>query len=261
MLLINHSDIQFEIKKDYWIAQLIIEKISLEELNERNSLDGTEQEDKGFGLTGVVETPKIHILKRPEITKIAELSKPMAIVILPEKVDKQLNHKEKAKRQQWMNTMNPWMSQWLKKVVDSKDEEWAIKHVRSFIHESCLEQVTPKLIQQLREINKFEVQFMLHELQQKPRFIQCKRQSSNAFEVSAIIETPSGETFNIVTLLDSSCMGTNIDKKFAKEKGLKTYELPVPSQCTMQMVLKYKGTSKWRDKEIRAQVEIFTWWR
>ena len=70
-----------------------------------------------------------------------------------------------------MNTMDLWTSQWLKKVVDSKDKEQAIKHMRSFIHESHLEQVIPKLIQQLRKINKLKAQFVLCELQQKLRFI------------------------------------------------------------------------------------------
>ena len=69
---------------------------------------------------------------------------------------------------------------------------------------------------------------MLHELQQKPKFIQHKRQSNNAFKIKVTIESPSGETLDIITLLDSGCTGTTIDERFAKEKGLKTYKLPVP---------------------------------
>ena len=69
---------------------------------------------------------------------------------------------------------------------------------------------------------------MLHEFQQKLRFIQCKRQSDNMFEIKATLETPSGETLNIITLLDSRCTGTIIDERFTKEKGLKTYKLAVP---------------------------------
>ena len=61
------------------------------------------------------------------------------MAILPEKVDKQT-------RQGWMNTMDPWMFQWIKKVVDPKDEKQAIKHVRSFVHESCQKQVILRLI-------------------------------------------------------------------------------------------------------------------
>ena len=68
---------------------------------------------------------------------------------------------------------------------------------------------------------------MLCELQQKPRFIQCKRQSDNAFKIKATLESPSGETFDVITLLDSKCTRTTIDERFAKEKGLKTYKLPV----------------------------------
>ena len=54
--------------------------------------------------------------KRPSQKKTAESSKPSAIAILPEKVDKQ-------SRQSWMNTVDPWTSQWIKKVVNSKDKE------------------------------------------------------------------------------------------------------------------------------------------
>lgn len=90
VLLINHSDIQFEVKKGDWIAQLIVKKISLEELNERNSLNDIEQGDKGFGSMGIAETLKIQILKRPKMAKIAESPK----AILPEKVDKWSSHKE-----------------------------------------------------------------------------------------------------------------------------------------------------------------------
>ena len=127
-----------------------------------------------------------------------------------------------------MNTVDPWTSQWIKKVVDSNDEEHAIKHIRSFIHESRQEQVTLRLIQQLREINKLETQFVLCELQQKPRFMQRKRQSDNVFEIKATLESPSGETLDVIILLDSGCTGTTIDERFAKEKGQKMYKLPVP---------------------------------
>ena len=41
VLLVNHSDVQFEIKIGDRIAQLIIEKISLDRLNEENNLGET----------------------------------------------------------------------------------------------------------------------------------------------------------------------------------------------------------------------------
>ena len=66
VLLINHSDIQFEIKTGDWIIQLIVKKISLEKLNEEASLNKMKQGDQGFGLMGVAETLKIQILKKPK---------------------------------------------------------------------------------------------------------------------------------------------------------------------------------------------------
>ena len=41
VLLVNHSDVQFEVKTGDHIAQLIVEKISLDKLNEKNHLDET----------------------------------------------------------------------------------------------------------------------------------------------------------------------------------------------------------------------------
>ena len=72
--MVNHSDVQFEIKTGDHVTQLIIEKISLDKLNEENDLDETKRGDKGFGSMGVAETPKISILKKTEnkLAKAAE---------------------------------------------------------------------------------------------------------------------------------------------------------------------------------------------
>ena len=42
ILLINHSDVKFNIKKEDRIAQLVLERISLSELNEVSELDETQ---------------------------------------------------------------------------------------------------------------------------------------------------------------------------------------------------------------------------
>ena len=55
ILLINHSDIKFDIKKGDRIAQLILEKISLAELNKVSELDETQRGKEGFGSTSVSE--------------------------------------------------------------------------------------------------------------------------------------------------------------------------------------------------------------
>ena len=77
MLLVNHLDVQFEIKTGDRIAQLIIKKISLDKLNKENNLGETKQGDQGFGSTDVTETPKILILKNPKINQRRLLSPPM----------------------------------------------------------------------------------------------------------------------------------------------------------------------------------------
>ena len=41
VLLVNHSNVQFEVKMGDCITQLIIKKISLDKLNEENTLDET----------------------------------------------------------------------------------------------------------------------------------------------------------------------------------------------------------------------------
>ena len=126
-----------------------------------------------------------------------------------------------------MNTVDLWTSQWIKKVVDQDDLIKSLKHVRSFIHDSWTEEVSPRLVRQLREMTDLEAQFTLCELQQKPRFMQRKR-SQNAFEVKVNIQTPAGEMCKVLALLDLGCTGTTMDQQFAKEKGLETHKLPQP---------------------------------
>ena len=92
VLLVNHSDVQFKIKTGDRIAQIIIEKISLNKLNEENNLNEIKRGNKGFGSTGVAETLKISILKRSE-NKLAKAAE-SPCGILPKRVDKQPSHKE-----------------------------------------------------------------------------------------------------------------------------------------------------------------------
>ena len=110
-----------------------------------------------------LERPTITILKRKkQRTKLS--SAPMTILservdkpnsaespksktILPEKVDT-----SKASSRNWMNMVDLWTSQWVKKVVDQDDlirslkHMQSLKHVRSFVHDSRTEEVSPRLI-------------------------------------------------------------------------------------------------------------------
>ena len=140
--------------------------------------------------------------------------------ILPERVDTRT-------RNSWLNTIDPWTCQWIKRVVDQKDEKRAIKHIRSFVHESRVEQVNSQLVQQLKSLNNDKAQFALRELQEKPRFVQRKR-SENSFEIEGIVTKTNGEKFPVTALLDSGCTRTVVDTKFAKEKDLPIHKLPIP---------------------------------
>lgn len=55
VILFNHLDIDFVIKKGDRIAQLILEKISTPEVVEVEDLDETERGEKGYGSTGVTK--------------------------------------------------------------------------------------------------------------------------------------------------------------------------------------------------------------
>ena len=53
VILFNHGDIDFPIKKGDRIAQLILEKISMAAVQEVDELSSTERGEGGFGSTGI----------------------------------------------------------------------------------------------------------------------------------------------------------------------------------------------------------------
>lgn len=53
VILFNHSDVDFEVKIGDRIAQLIIEKIIVPDVEEVDNLDSTVRGSGGFGSTGV----------------------------------------------------------------------------------------------------------------------------------------------------------------------------------------------------------------
>ena len=173
ILLINHSNMKFDIKGGDRIAQLVLERISLAELNEVSELDEIQRGKRGFGSTGVnknKERKQEKEKREVQFNKSEPEHKGVQGKILPERVDTQT----KGSRA-WLNTVDPWICQWIKRVVDQKDEKHAIKHIRSFIHTSRLEQVNSQLVQQIKNLDNDEAQFVLQELQEKPQFIQKKQ--------------------------------------------------------------------------------------
>ncbi|XP_064548591.1 uncharacterized protein dUTPase [Drosophila montana] len=57
VVLFNHSETDFEVKRGDRIAQFICERISIPELEQVDKLDDTERGEAGFGSTGVKELP------------------------------------------------------------------------------------------------------------------------------------------------------------------------------------------------------------
>ncbi|XP_005188706.2 deoxyuridine 5'-triphosphate nucleotidohydrolase [Musca domestica] len=59
VVLFNHSDVEFEVKRGDRIAQLICERIFYPGLEQVDKLEETKRGDAGFGSTGVKELPAI----------------------------------------------------------------------------------------------------------------------------------------------------------------------------------------------------------
>ena len=83
--------------------------------------------------------PTMILPEKVDKPNLAELSK--GKMILPKEVDT-----SKASPRTWMNTVDPWMSQWIKKVVNRDDLIRSLKHMQSFVHDSRIEEVSPRLI-------------------------------------------------------------------------------------------------------------------
>ena len=120
---------------------LPIDAIEIPEISEEAKEHLSEKGKPEIGSTRLSNPPKIMILKRekkqwtksssapttilPErVDKLNSAESPKGKMILPEKVDM-----SKASPRNWMNTVDPWTSQWVKKVVDQDDLIRSLKHV------------------------------------------------------------------------------------------------------------------------------------
>jgi dUTP pyrophosphatase len=66
VILFNHSEVDFDVKRGDRIAQLILEKISMAPAVEVDDLEATERGAGGFGSTGVTATIKPDATSSPE---------------------------------------------------------------------------------------------------------------------------------------------------------------------------------------------------
>ncbi|KAH8391772.1 hypothetical protein KR215_002770 [Drosophila sulfurigaster] len=72
VVLFNHSDADFEVKRGDRIAQFICERIFYPELEQVDKLEDTVRGEGGFGSTGVKELPKEEAKKQEEEPKKQE---------------------------------------------------------------------------------------------------------------------------------------------------------------------------------------------
>ena len=124
---------------------LPIDVIEIPEISEEVKEHLNEKGKSEVGSTRLSNPPKIMILKREKKQRTESSSAPMTI--FPERVDKpnlaespkgkpilpEKVNTSKASPRNWMNMVDPWTSQWVKKVVDQDDLIRSLKHVRSFI--------------------------------------------------------------------------------------------------------------------------------
>ena len=156
-----------------------------------------------------VRPPVVKILQNPEWNRLHEV------------------RRTSVQKASWVNSVDPWSVEWIKKVADTADCERAMKHLRSFVHDSHMKEVTPTLIRWIKELPTAEALLSIRELQRKPRFIKQKR-SENSLEVKAVVARPDGSKLPIIALVDSGCSGSAIDETFVKENNLLTHDIPIP---------------------------------
>lgn len=69
VVLFNHADVDFSIARGDRIAQLILERISMADIEEVDELFATERGEGGFGSTGVSNGTSINVESTEEASK------------------------------------------------------------------------------------------------------------------------------------------------------------------------------------------------
>ena len=126
----------------------------------------------------------------------------------------------------WMNSVDPWSVEWIKKMADMVDCDRTMKHLKTFVHDSRVNEVTLSLIRRIKELPTAKALLSIRELQRKPQFVKQK-QSENSLEVKAMVARPDRSKLSIVALVDSGCSGLAIDETFVKENNLPTHDIPI----------------------------------
>lgn len=95
-------------------------------------------------------------------------------------------HRTSIPQMTWMNSVDPWSVEWIKGLANNTNNNCTLKHLWSFVHESCIAEVTPMLIRRIKELPTAEALLSIQELQQKLQFVWWKW-SDNSLEVKAVV--------------------------------------------------------------------------
>ena len=134
--------------------------------------------------------------------------------------------KQKRNTRCWRNHVDPWSIPWIKKVCEERDRDHALKTLKSFVHDTRTAEVTPELIQCVKDSTNAETHLILRELQQKPRYIRKNTHNHNTLDLSVELLTDDGKVLSTKALIDSGCTGSSIDESFVQQHHIPTHKLP-----------------------------------
>ena len=211
-------------------------------------LDNDETEPEGVRVN--LPTPQIKILPRPKKTlkfdpSVKTNDGPTPSVSIPPPRNPQ---KEEMSSCSWKNTVDPWSINWMKQQVAHPDMQRNIRHLKTFIHNSRMIEVSPDLVEDLRQMSSEDTYWTLKDLQGPLRFRKASLQKShNSLELPTIIIMNNRTRIETKSLIDPGCTGFLIHKDFITKYGIQTHNLP----CLLK-VYNANGTHN-----ARGQIEKF----
>ena len=202
---------------------------SLPSNNKYAVLDNDETESKSVQVN--LPMPQIEILPRLKKTlKFDPLVKtndgPRIPVSNP---SPPTSRKEEMSSRSWKNTVDPWSINWMKQQVAHPNMQWNIYHLKTFVHDSRTIEVSPDLVEDLRQMSSEYAYWTLKDLQGPPRFRKASlRKTRNSLELPTTITTNNGTRIETKSLIDSGCTRSSIHKDFVTKYGIQTHNLPCP---------------------------------
>ena len=137
--------------------------------------------------------------------------------------------KEEMSSRSWKNMVNPWSINWMKQQVAHPNMQWNIYHLKTFVHDSRTIEVSPDLVEDLRQMSSEYAYWTLKDLQGPPRFRKASpRKTRNSLELPTTITTNNGTRIETKSLIDSGCTRSSIHKDFVAKYGIQTHNLPCP---------------------------------